>query len=120
MLGIPCDVSHFDQLKALWDRTYQRFGKIDFWVNNAGVSNTQMEIWKSSPDEVKTVVETSLTGAIYGSMVAVDGFLKQGFRWSPLMDSLSKVLATYTIWKVWGAMAAFNLVWHSMEPPNMA
>ena len=42
VLGIPCDISQYDQVKSLWDRAKENFGKIDIWINNAGVSNTQM------------------------------------------------------------------------------
>src|SRR5512142_3397195 len=35
-MAIPCDVSDPQQSKLLLERTLERFGRIDVWVNNAG------------------------------------------------------------------------------------
>ena len=78
VLGVPCDVRDMNQVQALWDVARELTGRIDIWVNNAGLSNPIMKIWKSSPEEVQSVIETNLLGTIYGSMVAVQGMLQQG------------------------------------------
>ena len=31
--GHPCDVTHLDQVQALWDAAQARFGKIDIWIS---------------------------------------------------------------------------------------
>ena len=36
-LGVPCDVSEFAQVQHLADRTIEQFGRVDVWVNNAGL-----------------------------------------------------------------------------------
>lgn len=38
VLGVVCDVADHDRLRALVERTVERFGTIDIVVNNAGVS----------------------------------------------------------------------------------
>jgi NAD(P)-dependent dehydrogenase (short-subunit alcohol dehydrogenase family) len=43
VLGYPCDVTHFEQVQALWNTVKDRFGKIDVWINNAGLANAQKE-----------------------------------------------------------------------------
>jgi NAD(P)-dependent dehydrogenase (short-subunit alcohol dehydrogenase family) len=78
VFGFPCDVRDLGQVQALWDYAKSRFGNIDIWVNNAGLSGSQMEIWQSPPIQVKEVVETNLVGTIFGSQVAVRGLLEQG------------------------------------------
>jgi len=75
----PCDVCHFEQVQSLWDAVQERFGKVDIWINNAGVANLMSEVWQLSPAEIDRVVGTTLLGAIYGSMIAIQGMLKQGF-----------------------------------------
>lgn len=77
--GIPCNVRNPDSLQNLWDETKAEFGKVDVWINNAGISNVQKPVWNLSPEEAKRVVETNVLGTIYGSMVAIDGMLEQGF-----------------------------------------
>lgn len=78
ILGVPCDVRDMTQVQSLWDVARQLTGRIDFWINNAGLSNPMMKIWESSPVEIRSVIETNLLGVIYGSMVAVQGMLQQG------------------------------------------
>jgi NAD(P)-dependent dehydrogenase (short-subunit alcohol dehydrogenase family) len=79
LLGFPCDVRASEQVQALWDAAQERFGKVDIWINNAGVANLINEVWKLSPEEIDRVVGTTLIGSIYGSIVAIQGMLKQGF-----------------------------------------
>ena len=78
VFGHPCDVRDPEQLQALWDEAMSRFGKIDIWINNAGISGPQQKIWRLSSAQVKDVVDTNISGVIYGSQSAVKGMLDQG------------------------------------------
>jgi len=77
--GCACDVRHLEQIRALWDRSIERFEKVDVWINNAGFSGSQAPVWKIPPDQALDIVQTNLLGVIYGSMVAIQGMLGQGF-----------------------------------------
>ncbi len=79
VFGHPCDVRDPEQLQALWDEAKSRLGKIDIWINNAGLSGPQMMIWELAPEQVKEVVETNILGVIFGSQIAVRGMLDQGY-----------------------------------------
>ncbi len=76
--GYPCDVTRFDQVQALWDAARARFGAIDIWINNAGISNRVKNYWDLDPEEVRGVVETNILGSMYGTTVALRGMLAQG------------------------------------------
>lgn len=78
ILGIACDVRHFDAVQILWDKAAERFGKIHIWINNAGVANRQAMVWKADAMEARSVVETNVLGSLYGSQVAMRGMLDQG------------------------------------------
>jgi NAD(P)-dependent dehydrogenase (short-subunit alcohol dehydrogenase family) len=75
----PCDVRVPEQVQSLWDAAQERFGKVDIWVNNAGVANLMKEVWRLTTEEIDRVIGTTLSGAIYGSVVALRGMLQQGF-----------------------------------------
>jgi len=79
LFGYPCDITQFEQVQALWDAAKAHFGRIDIWINNAGVSHPQFDFWVHRPEQIKAVVETNLVGTMYGSKVALNGMLAQGF-----------------------------------------
>jgi NAD(P)-dependent dehydrogenase (short-subunit alcohol dehydrogenase family) len=79
VLGHPCDVRIFEQVQALWAAAQAHWGRVDIWINNAGISHQQKELWEHKPQELAAVVETNLLGTLYGSKVALEGMLQQGF-----------------------------------------
>jgi NAD(P)-dependent dehydrogenase (short-subunit alcohol dehydrogenase family) len=76
--GCVCDVRDPHHLDTLWQQALLRYGKVDIWINNAGVSNPQAKVWEISPKEAQSVVDTNLMGVIYGSQTAIKGMLEQG------------------------------------------
>jgi NAD(P)-dependent dehydrogenase (short-subunit alcohol dehydrogenase family) len=77
-VGRACDVTDLAQVQALWDRAADAFGRVDIWINNAGLSNTRLPIGKLPQAEVEAVIRTNLLGTMYGSRVALAGMQKQG------------------------------------------
>jgi NAD(P)-dependent dehydrogenase (short-subunit alcohol dehydrogenase family) len=78
VIGVPCDVTVFEQIQNLWDNVKARLGRVDIWINNAGVSQPIKDFWEHTPAEIQNVLETNLTGAMLGSVVAMRGMLEQG------------------------------------------
>lgn len=76
--GTPCDMGNYNQVVALWDFAIGRFGAVDIWINNAGVAQAQSAFWELEPDQIRDLVQTNITGAMYGARVALAGFQKQG------------------------------------------
>ena len=79
VFGHPCNVTRLEQVQALWDAALARFGKIDIWINNAGVGHPQLDFWECSQEQVQAVVDTNLIGTMYGAKVALRGMLDQGY-----------------------------------------
>ncbi|MFT3894856.1 MAG: SDR family oxidoreductase [Anaerolineales bacterium] len=78
VFGVPCDVSQPEQIQSLWDKTIQKFGSLDIWINNAGWSGEEGMLWERPAEELASIAETNVLGTIYGSQVAMRGMLKQG------------------------------------------
>lgn len=76
--GFPVDVTDAAQVEGLWNAAAEALGGIDLWINNAGVANTTRPIIETSPDDVRTMVETNMLGTIHGSQTAVRGMLAGG------------------------------------------
>lgn len=78
VFGHPADVTRPEQVQALWDAAVRRFGRVDLWVNNAGLENRQVRLWELEPDEIRAVVDANLTAVMVCSRVAIRGMLAQG------------------------------------------
>ena len=76
--GVPCDVSKYAEQQNLWDKSAAHFGKIDIWINNAGISNAYVPFWEVSPEVIQNVTDTNMLGAMNGSHVALKEMIKQG------------------------------------------
>jgi NAD(P)-dependent dehydrogenase (short-subunit alcohol dehydrogenase family) len=78
VLGVPCDVTDYDQVLHLWTSARTHFGRIDIWINNAGQGNAPTDFWKLDPSLIQNVISTNVIGAMYGAKVALQGMLDQG------------------------------------------
>jgi NAD(P)-dependent dehydrogenase (short-subunit alcohol dehydrogenase family) len=79
ILGIACDVTDYAQVEKLWVEAKNHFGKVDIWINNAGIANLIQPFWKVSEDEFRAILHTNLVGAFHGAKAAMLGMLEQGF-----------------------------------------
>ena len=73
VLARVCDVRDFGQVQALWDATAARFGRIDIWLNNAGLNAPGVGVWETDEATLRAVVEVNVLGMMYGSKVALAG-----------------------------------------------
>lgn len=76
-LVVPTDVGRFEDIAHLADAAVARFGRIDVWINNAGV--VALGRFEDIPvQDHARLVQTNLMGVIYGSHVAMQRFRAQG------------------------------------------
>ncbi len=71
-LVVPTDVSDPDSVKALFDETVARFGRVDLLFNNAGVGAPAVALEDLTQAQWKYVVDINLTGMFF--------CLQQAFR----------------------------------------
>lgn len=76
--GISCDVSDLEQVEALGRYAIETYGKIDIWVNNAGLSAPFGPTVSTPIPTFMSVINTNIIGVYYGSMVALRHMLPQG------------------------------------------
>jgi short-subunit dehydrogenase len=76
-LAVETDVSDRGQVENLAERALREFGRIDVWINNAGVA-TYGRFNDSPIEEHEQVIKTNLLGPMYGSRVALEQFRRQG------------------------------------------
>ncbi len=61
-LAVACHVGHWDELPALVDAAYDRFGHVDVLVNNAGMSPLYDDLSEVSEGLVDSVLNLNLKG----------------------------------------------------------
>ena len=75
--GAACDVGDFEQVKALAAHAVKTCGKIDVWVNNAGVAGVFGPTAHIPRERFERVFQTNIMGTYYGSLVALEQFIPQ-------------------------------------------
>jgi NAD(P)-dependent dehydrogenase (short-subunit alcohol dehydrogenase family) len=76
--GMPCDVARRAELRALWDTSVRALGRVDVWVNNAGISHARQRIGALQMPDLHAVFHTNLLGVIHATQVVLAGMRAQG------------------------------------------
>jgi len=79
LIAVRCDVTIPEDLQTLWDKAVEKWGQVDIWINNAGVSQKANKLWETATEEATNLINTNVMGVLYGTRVAVKGMLQQGF-----------------------------------------
>lgn len=73
-ISVYCDVTKREDLERLAETAITRFGRIDTWVNNAGLA-IYGRLDEVSDEDSRKLFEVNFWGVVYGSLVALP-FLK--------------------------------------------
>jgi NAD(P)-dependent dehydrogenase (short-subunit alcohol dehydrogenase family) len=76
--GGVCEVTDAAAVQRLWDTTLGLWGRVDYWLNNAGVAAARDPLDVAAPEVIANIVATNLTGALLGARVAIAGMRAQG------------------------------------------
>jgi short-subunit dehydrogenase len=76
-IAVPTDVASPEEMQRLAERAIMHYGRIDVWINNAGVGAIGPFTEIPLEDQI-AVVQTNFIGEINGSYVALKQFMEQG------------------------------------------
>ena len=76
-IALKADISDENQARDLVEQTWQEFGRIDYLINNAGITRDKT-FRKMSPQEWREVVDTNLNGCFYTVHAAAPHLIEQG------------------------------------------
>lgn len=77
-LPISCDVTNYEQMKAAMQKTYEKYGRIDIVVVNAGTDCEKLPVDDLNIEEWNRVLEVNLSGAFYTVKAAIPYLKKNG------------------------------------------
>ena len=75
-LPVGCDVSSWDSVSELMDRTVEKFEKIDFLINNAGITRDNL-VMRMKKEEWDDVLAANLTAVFNTCTLAARQMLRQ-------------------------------------------
>jgi len=75
-LVVPTDVAESEQVNRLARAAVARFGRIDCWINNAGVTE-YATVEKTEVEEFERIIQVNLLGQFYGVKAALPYLKKQ-------------------------------------------
>lgn len=77
--AVLCDVRESAQLDNLWQSASRRWGRVDYWINNAGIAQLHQPLWELSDKELDEVLGINLLGTMRCCRTAMRGMLQQGY-----------------------------------------
>lgn len=76
--GMAADVSAWGDLERLLAHAIQTWGKVDVWVNNAGLSGGMRPLDEWSENEITQIISVNFTGTLKACRLVIPYFIKQG------------------------------------------
>jgi short-subunit dehydrogenase len=76
-VAIECDVADREQVEALAQEALSHFGRVDTWINNAGVSIFGL-VEDMTVEEIERVIRVDLLGVIYGCKAILPHMRERG------------------------------------------
>ncbi len=72
-----CDISNEDDIINLIDNVCDKYGVIDYWINNAGINQPDKMIWELDSDEISKMIDVDLKGTIMASKLIANVMIRQ-------------------------------------------
>jgi NAD(P)-dependent dehydrogenase (short-subunit alcohol dehydrogenase family) len=121
VLAVVCDVGNASKAMALFDQVKTEFGRLDFLINNAGISHSATTVDKLSAEAWESVIGTNLTGMFLVTRAALPLLRRGGAIVNNLSIAAKKVFAgqgAYCASKN-GALAMTNTLREELRPQGI-
>ncbi|MDX2430473.1 MAG: SDR family oxidoreductase [Bacteroides sp.] len=79
VVGVAGDVSRESCFQDIINKAQESFGKIDIWINNAGIPQSQKYFHELDNKEIEDLIAVNIVGSMMGTKAAILYFKKQGF-----------------------------------------
>ena len=76
--AFPADVSQSEGITRLYEEAERQFGRVDIWINNAGMVHKVQNIWEVDAAELKEVLTLNIDGVVNGTIIPFRKMEQQG------------------------------------------
>jgi 3-oxoacyl-[acyl-carrier protein] reductase len=98
-VAVQADVADLDQGRRILDRTLEEFGRVDLWVNNAGVApSSRLDLLEATPESWDRVLGINLRGPFFLTQAvarAMVGLVGRGVVAGPQIVFITSVSSTF-------------------------
>ncbi len=78
-IALKCDITNENDLINMWESAMKSFGRVDIWVNNAGVTNEQAPFFQIMPDKFMKIIDINIKGSMLATYIAYNRMSLQGY-----------------------------------------
>ncbi len=103
LLTMAADVSEADAVQAFCTAAIERFGRIDLWINNAGLLRPIGPLRDNDPSELARHIEVNVLGVLYGSRAFIRHLHERGGNGVLLNISSGAARNAYAGWSAYCA-----------------
>jgi NAD(P)-dependent dehydrogenase (short-subunit alcohol dehydrogenase family) len=72
-----CTVDDAETVRRLWATAHRAFGRVDMWINNAGVTAPRQPIGRLQSEHIDATQRTNLLGMMLATRIALEGLRAQ-------------------------------------------
>jgi len=77
-IPISCDVTNYENMKEAMQKAFERYGRIDLVIVNAGTDCEKLSVDEINIEEWKRVIDVNLNGAFYTVKAAIPYLKRNG------------------------------------------
>lgn len=75
--GYTCNILKPNEINNLIDKVIKEYKTIDYFINNAGINQSDKPIWELTDDEITRLINVDLVGTVLASKYVVNAMKKQ-------------------------------------------
>ena len=79
VISLVCDITNEKEVNNVIDIVNSKFNKIDIWINNAGVNQSDNYIWNLESSEIEKLINIDLIGTMICSSKISKYMINQGY-----------------------------------------
>lgn len=79
VIGVGGSVDELKTHENLFSDAVAKFGKVDFWINNAGIPQENKSFIDLKNEKIKSLCDVNIYSLMLGSKIAANKMIEQGF-----------------------------------------
>ncbi len=78
LAAVSGDISIRETVTRLYDEAVSHFGRVDIWINNAGIGHEMRHAWEVDDGELSRVLRVNIDGVVSGTIIPFLRMKEQG------------------------------------------